>query len=370
MSDDTLSMLADAAAGFAKPDLARVRKLRGSEPGYEPERWSQMAEQGWFSILVSENDGGLGLGIDASCVVAQKLGYALFPEPFAASGVMAPLALARSGNARLKETLLGEVASGEKVATLAWQGISGEIGFDKLGVTATPSGDGVVLRGEARFVAVPAADVFIVAARRQGGIALYCVARDAAGLGVAREACADGSAQARLKFDEVRVPADAELANPDQGAALLREVLDAGILVTAAELAGMMDRMHEMTMEYLRTRQQFGKAIGSFQILQHRSVDLWIQKQLTQAAVNAAAQSFGSASPDARSAAASGAKSRASDAALLMGKQCIQMHGAIGVTDEYDLGLYVNRALTLSAWLGNGAAHRRRFGELAPETND
>ena len=133
-----------------------------------------------------------------------------------------------------------------------------------------------------------------------------------------------------------------------------------------------MERCLDMTLEYLRTRKQFGRAIGSFQALQHRAVDLWVQKELARAAVASAARTLddASASPLARSAAASGAKARATHAALLMSTQAVQLHGAIGFTDEYDLGLYLNRALVLSAWLGNAAEHRRRYGELAAIETD
>ena len=370
MSDDTLTMLADAAAGFAKPDLARVRKLRGTDPGFDPQRWQEMAEQGWFSILASEDDGGLGLGIDAACVVARKLGYALFPEPFVAAGVMAPLALARGDNAQLKAGALAKIMGGETIASFAWQGAAGSIAFDALGVSATASGNGVSLSGEARFVVAPSADAFVVAAKTGNGAGLYWVPADS--LSITRETCADGSAQGRIKFSNVHVGTDAVIADGERGAALLCQVVDAGVLATAAELSGTMDRMVEMTLEYLRTRQQFGKFIGSFQALQHRVVDFWMQQQLSEAAITAAAAVLmdANATADAKSSAASGAKSRASDAALLIAKQSIQMHGAIGVTDEYDLGLYVNRVLTLAAWLGNGATHRRRFGELASEAND
>lgn len=370
MSDDTLSMLADAAAGFAKPDLPRIRKLRGTDPGFDRQRWTEMADQGWFSVLVAEEDGGLGLGLDACCVIAEKLGYGLSPEPFAASGVMAPLALACSSNEALRANELAALMGGERIATLGFQGVDGSLNMEGASVAARRDGDGYSLTGELRFVAPAAADAFIVAAHTEAGVLLGWLPRNTTGLAVRGEECADGTQLGRLSLDKVNLSDAALLAGPDKAQGILRQVADAGLLATAAELNGMMDRMLEMTQEYLRTRQQFGKAIGSFQALQHRAVDLWMQKQLSHAAVSVAAANFASLSPDARSAAASGAKSRASDAALLIGKQAIQMHGAIGVTDEYDLGLYVNRTLTLSAWLGNGATHRRRFGELAPETND
>jgi alkylation response protein AidB-like acyl-CoA dehydrogenase len=149
--------------------------------------------------------------------------------------------------------------------------------------------------------------------------------------------------------------------------ALLRDALDLALVASAAELVGLMDHALDTTLDYLRTRQQFGKPIGSFQALQHRAVDIWIQRQLARAAVDAAVAVLDSPAADARARtqAASSAKARAAHAALLLCNQSVQLHGAIGFTDEYELGIYLNRALSLSAWLGNAAEHRRRWGALA-----
>ena len=180
-------------------------------------------------------------------------------------------------------------------------------------------------------------------------------------------AAADGSAQARLHFSALRLPASHCLAGAPRAGQLLRGMLDRGTVAASAELVGLMDRALEMTLDYLRTRRQFGKPIGSFQALQHRAVDIWIQRQLARAAVDAAVRTLDSptSTAAARQLAASSAKSRASHAALMLCTQAVQLHGAIGFTDEYDLGLYLNRALNLSAWLGNAAEHRRRYGALA-----
>jgi 3-oxochol-4-en-24-oyl-CoA dehydrogenase len=157
------------------------------------------------------------------------------------------------------------------------------------------------------------------------------------------------------------------VADPPRAEECLRLAIDAALVGTSAELVGIMDRVLELTLDYLRTRKQFGRAIGSFQALQHRAVDVWIQKELSRAAVASAVRALDdpAAAARAQSAAASGAKARAAGAALALCKEALQMHGAIGYTDEYDLGLYFNRALTLSAWLGNAADRRRRYGELA-----
>ena len=152
----------------------------------------------------------------------------------------------------------------------------------------------------------------------------------------------------------------------ERATGVLRNALDAALVVGAAELLGIMDSVLEMTLTHLRTRKQFGVAIGSFQVLQHRAVDMWIQREITEAVVESAAGVLdgNSASDDLRSATVSGAKARASQAALLLCNQSLQLHGAIGFADEYELGLYINRALTLAAFLGNAAQHRNRFSRL------
>lgn len=365
MIDETLDMLADAAAAFAKPDAARVRRLRTTAPGYDRATWASMAGQGWLSILVPEDLDGLGLGMGAATVIAERLGFALHTEPYVAAGVMAPQCVARCGRDAAR-TLLSAMLSGDVLAVLAWQAQGGRLDADQSTVTATAAADSVVLNGESHFVPVAAADVFIVAARSTGGPGLYRVARGAAGLTVTPQALADGSAMATLAFAGVRVPAAACLASGGAAEAALRDSIDSAVVATSAELVGVMERCLEMTLEYLRTRKQFGKAIGSFQALQHRAVDLWMQKELARAAVAGAARVLDDPAADsrARALAASGAKARAAQAALLMITQSVQLHGAIGFTDEYDLGLYLNHALVLAAWMGNAAEHRRRYGEL------
>ncbi len=368
MSDDTLRMLRDSAADFATLDAARVRRLRGTDPGFERGVWRAMADMGWIGILIPEEDGGMGLNLRAALVIAEQLARALYPEPFSASAIAATLALLHGDNAALKRRLLPQLAAGEIVASLAWQGERGGLGFEQCAVESRAQTGGSMLEGSSRFVAVPGADGFIVAARAAQGLELHWVERSASGLACEPELRADGSACARLSFNAVAAPDSGRLASAATAPAALQLALDHATVAAGAELLGTMDRALEMTLDYLRTRVQFGKAIGTFQALQHRAVDMYIQKQLTRATLDAAAETLEDAActPQRRILAASSAKARASQAALAICKEALQMHGAIGYTDEYDLGLYFNRALVLSAWLGNAAAHRARYAELAP----
>jgi alkylation response protein AidB-like acyl-CoA dehydrogenase len=366
MGDDTIVMLDDAAAAFARPDARRNRALRGSADGFDRARWREMAELGWLTVVVPEAAGGLGLGCRAAATIATRLGQAAFPEPFVAAGIMTPWLLSRASGP-VATRALAEVIAGERIAAPAWQNAAGSLDIDACAVRAEPGGGDVSLTGEARFCAPASADAFIVAAQGSDGLSVYWVERDQPGLAVRAEPTADGGALARLTLSDARLPADAMLAGPAEGAGLLRDAIDAGTAACAAELVGLMDQALDMTLGYLRTRKQFGKPIGSFQALQHRAVDIWIQRQLARAAVDAALGTLDApaANAAARTQAASSAKARAAQAALLLCNQAVQLHGAIGFTDEYDLGIYLHRALGLSAWMGNAAEHRRRWGALA-----
>jgi alkylation response protein AidB-like acyl-CoA dehydrogenase len=368
MSDDTLRMLRDSAADFATLDAARVRRLRATDPGFERSRWREMGEMGWLGILIPEELGGLGLELDAAMIIAEQLGRALYPEPYSASAVTATQALLHGDNDALKQRLLPRLAAGEIIAGLAWQDARGGLDPEQCAVRARAQGGKLLLEGSSRFVCPPGADGFIVAAQAAQGLELHWIERAAAGLACEPELRADGSASALLRFDALAVSADTRVATAANARAALQLALDHATLSASAELLGVMDCALEMTLEYLRTRVQFGKPIGSFQALQHRAVDMYIQKELSRATLSAALATVMApeCTPDQRTAAASSAKARATQAALAICKEALQMHGAIGYTDEYDLGLYFNRALVLSAWMGNAAMHRSRYAALEP----
>ena len=370
MSEDieTLRLLRDAAAGFAKFDGQRIRGLRTAPGTIDRKMWSALAEQGWLSALVPEADGGLDLGIAAATVIAERLGYGCIPEPFVAAGVMAPYLLGRSTNAALKAAHLPKVLDGTSLVTLAWQGEAGKLLIDDVHVTASESNREAILNGSCRFVPAPAADAFLVLTRRPDGHAVYWVDRSTPGLQITNEPLADGSASGWLRFTKAHVPAANSIAGPAQAGDLVATTVDLGLIAQSAELVGNMERALEMTLDYMRTRKQFGQAIGSFQSLQHRAVDVWMVKELARHAVTAAIReaSDPAVTARARGAAASSAKNRAAESAMAIAKQTIQLHGAIGTTDEYDLGLYVNRMVASIPWLGNAAAHRQRYGALAP----
>jgi 3-oxochol-4-en-24-oyl-CoA dehydrogenase len=365
-SDDgeLLRLLRDAAVTFARRGgIERSRALRATRPGMDAAVWTQMAEQGWLGILVPEELGGQGLGFAELAVVVEELAKTLSPEPVVASSVLSASLLLASGNDALKRTLLAKIATGESIVGAAIAGrFSGAPN-----VTAKASGADIVLNGVAHNVypALSATD-FVVAAKSADDVVLCHVGANAAGLSIKDALRADGTFAGTLTFKDVKAGAANLVARGAKADAALRRAADAATIMTCAELYGCMQQTLEITLGYMRTRVQFGKAIGSYQALQHRAVDLWIQKELSMVALADAVKALDNpkATADQISMAASRAKSRLGDAAHTIGRECIKLHGAIGFTDEYDVGLYLRRAMALNAWLGNPAEHRRRYGKL------
>src|SRR3990170_377178 len=226
MTDDTLRMLRDSAADFATLDAARVRRLRGTDPGFERSVWREMADMGWLGVLIPEEHGGLGLDLGAAAIIAEQLGRALYPEPYSASAVTTTLALLHGDNAALKQRLLPRLAAGEIIAALAWQDQRGGLDLDQCAVLARAQGDRTVLEGSSRFVFPPGAGGFIVAARAAHGLELHWIERTAVGLACEPELRADGSASARLRFDAVTARADTRVAAAATARAALQLALD------------------------------------------------------------------------------------------------------------------------------------------------
>jgi alkylation response protein AidB-like acyl-CoA dehydrogenase len=370
MSQQDLSehrlMLSDSVTNFARGvELARVRKLHETKNECDRKVWRQMAELGWLGVLVPEQYGGMGLQLGDMAIVAQGLARALVPEPLAAAAVLAARVLADSSNSALKKKLLEGLVSGDLLPAVAWQEQAGTLDVSQIEMNATPFEGGFRVTGSKRFVAGASnADGYIVSANSAAGMQLLWVPKDAAGATMAFDMLADGRQSGTLKLADVTVPKENVINAGKAAADSLARAIDHTAVIASAELTGIMVRSLEITLEYLKTRVQFGKPIGSFQALQHRAVDLYIQQELSSA-VLADVLTVLDGEPDAktRSAAASRAKARCTDAALLITRQSIQMHGAIGFTEDCDVGLYVKRAMTLAAWLGNGIAHRRRYAK-------
>ncbi|MBP8306767.1 MAG: acyl-CoA dehydrogenase family protein [Burkholderiaceae bacterium] len=347
-------------------DTKRLRARRGTVPGYDAAYLRQMTDMGWLGLLVPEAHGGLGLGLTEMATVLQELGKGLMADPLPAVALATQVLVHAQGWAGAGERLAA-LARGEALAAVAWQEGLGGIDPAALDTTAVAEGSGWRLSGRKRFVAGAAAAAgFIVSARGASGVGLFWVGADTPGASLALEWRADETPIGVLILDKVPVAASAVICAPGaQGLPALQRALDETAVLASAEMLGVMEAALQMTLAYLRTRVQFGKPIGSFQALQHKAADLYVQQELLRAVLQDALRGLApGADPLAVAQVASRCKARASDAGLRTLREVIQLHGAIGYTDEHDAGLYLKRALVLSAWLGNASAHRNRFAAL------
>lgn len=355
----------------------RIRDQRGQLPGFSRDIWRAMADAGWFGALLPEEDGGMGLGLAEAAAIAGGLASGLFPEPFTGAAILPLLLLSASDNPDLRDTLIPAILAGETLAAVAWQEDANEIDPRRCATRIGVEGGTAILTGTKRFIAGAAgADGFIVSASGREGIELWWVPTEADGVTLSPERLADGTFGGTVTLTAVRVPARHRIA---VGADTLSRALDVATILAAAELLSVAEAAFDMTLEHLRTRTQFGATIGSFQALQHRAVDCGAQLEIARAVLRDAIEGMdggdvtaraAGGDATARAAAASRAKARCGDAAILVAREGIQMFGAMGFTDELDLSLCVKRILVLSAWLGSAHHHRRRFAALCPPQAD
>jgi alkylation response protein AidB-like acyl-CoA dehydrogenase len=368
--NDDQTMLRDTARQFVGEQMpvAHMRKLRdaGDATGFDPALWKQFAEMGFTGILIGEDFGGLGLGHVEAGVVLEEIGRNLSPSPFLATAVAAVEAL--KGTAHAERWFPG-ILAGETVAALAID--EGAKHRDTVAMTAERSGNGFKLSGKKQFVTHGhVADLLIVAARTAGsadddaGVTLFAIPKDAAGLTARPERLTDASLAARLEFDRVEVDADAVIGEVDAGREPLNRLLRAGRTGAAAEMLGVGGGAMDMTVNYLKERKQFGTLIGSFQALQHRAAHLYSEMEVARAAVLKAQQLL-DAGDDRADGAVSVAKAMTGMATMLAVQEGVQMHGGIGMTDEYDIGFYMKRQRVLAELFGDSNFHADKLARAA-----
>ena len=363
-----LTKLADSVDEFAHRSggIARIRGLRGTQHEHDAAIWKQMADLGWLGILIPAHYGGLGLGLSEMAIVAEGLSRMLAPEPYNAVVALATTVILESDNEVIKSEQLPHIASGDILPVLAWQEEAGNLDSAVVASTAVAVDNGYRISGCKKSIAGAAqADAFLVSARDGSDLMLFWIPRECKGVLLQSETLADGRLFGTLTVQDAWIPAPQRIAHGATAVAALATGLDFATVVASAELCGVMDRVLEITLDYMKTRVQFGKPIGSFQALQHRAVDLYMHSQFSNAVLEEAAQTISpNTDATARALLASRVKARCSDAALRIARESIQIHGAMGFTDECDIGLYMKRALVLAAWLGNATHHRRRYAQL------
>ncbi len=360
------SMLRDSARGLIsdKAPVAHLRQLRDTKDadGFSRDLWKTFAEMGFAGLLIPDQFGGSGLGCVEAGIVMEEIGRTLMPSPFLSTGVLAASALSRGGSTAQKSEYLPKISAGSLLAALAVDEGAKHRPV-QTAMQAVRSGNGFKLNGAKAFVVDGhTADLLIVAARTAGspgdhdGLTLFLVDPKAKGMAIERTAMVDAHNAARITFENVEVDADHVLGEIDRGGGLLDGVLNIGRGAVAAEMVGLSEEVFSRTVAYLRERKQFGKAIGEFQALQHRAAQLYVELEITRAAVLKALQSLDSDIEKAGAAVAV-AKARAGTTATLAVQEGVQMHGGMGMTDQFDIGFFMKRARVCQELFGDSNFH-------------
>ena len=372
--DEDQAMLAETASQFMANEgniesQLRHWRDRDCKDGFGHALWKQFAEMGFTGILVGEDHGGLGMGHYEAGIVLEEIGRNLTPSPFMTSSVLAATALKHGGD-DVKSRWLPGLVEGDKVFAVAIDE-GAKHRPETIKTRAEKSGNGFRLSGQKDFVIHGAsADMLIVAARTSGddgdedGVTLFAVPKDASGMSHDAVRLVDSSVATHTRFDGVELDGDAVIGEVDGGRDILNAVLRAGRVGAAAEGVGVARGAMDMTVSYLKERKQFGKLIGEFQALQHRAAHLYSEVEIARAVAMKAAQLLDGESDQAELM-SSVAKAKVAKAAGLAVKEGVQMHGGIGMTDEYDIGLYMKRDRALSEFMGDMYYHAGRVAQLS-----
>jgi alkylation response protein AidB-like acyl-CoA dehydrogenase len=367
------SMLRDAARTWTqeKSPVSAFRKMRdsGAPLGYDPAAFREMAEMGWTGVIIPEEYGGSDFGYLSLGLVLEETGRTLTASPLLSTALAAASALILGGSAAQKEAWLPKIAAGETVGTLAIEE-GPHHAPEKVALAATKSGAGYSLSGKKTFVLEGmAAGVFVVSARTSGkpgdkdGITLFLVGAEAKGLSRKALKLADSRGAAIVSFENVEVGAGSVLGEEGKGYPLLEKVLDRARAGLSAEMLGSAIQAFDTTLDYLKTRVQFGQVIGAFQALQHRAAKMFTDLELARSCVEAALAAIDNDSPDVPEL-VSLAKAKVGDTLHLVSNEMVQMHGGIGMTDAHDAGFYLKRARAAEATFGGQAYHRDRYARI------
>ncbi len=367
------SLLQEQARSWARDEapVAKFREMRdsGNEFGFDKATWSSIGEMGWAGIVVPEEYGGVDMGYLTFGVVLEELGRQLTASPLLASGLVAATALVTGGTDAQKKSWLPRIADSTAIVSLALDEGPRHAPADTA-LKATQIADGFKLSGQKVHVLEGmAADAFIVVARTGGapgegaGLSLFLVEACSPGVSRQRRRTADSRGYAQVLFEGVEVSSEALMGAVDQGDAILQATLDRARAGLAAEMLGTAAQSFDMTLDYLKNRVQFGQVIGSFQALGHRAAGLYTEMEMTRSCVEAALQAIDAGAEDIPQL-CSLAKCKAGDFLHHVSNELIQIHGGIGMTDEFDAGLYLKRARALETTWGNQAFHRDRYATL------
>jgi len=366
--------LKDIAKEFLQKNapVTHFREIRdtNNELGYDDSLWKEMVNLGWSGILIPEEYGGFDFGMVGMGSIFEEMGKTLTPSPLFSTGVLGVSLITLGGNDSQKQSLLPKIVEGNITTALALEESSRHSPFS-ISTQAKKNGDNYEITGEKRFVIDGnSASLLIVAARTDGnvdeesGITLFLVDPSADGLEITKTSMVDSRNSAQIKFNNVVVSSSETLGELNNGSGLLENVLDRAQIAISAEMLGNASRAFDITLEYLKERKQFGAVIGTFQALQHRAAEMYSELELTKSSVIAACNAVDDNSNDLKRM-ASLAKFKAGETNHLVTNEAVQMHGGVGVTDEYDVGLYLKRARVTEQIFGNSEYHIDRYATLS-----
>jgi len=366
--------LKDIASEFLQSNapVTHFREIRDTqnELGYDESLWMEMVNLGWSGILIPEEYGGFDFGMVGMGSILEEAGKTLTPSPLFSTGVLGASLLTLGGNDSQKQTYLPQIVDGTLTTALALEESNRHAPYS-IDTQAKKNGDQFIISGCKNFVIDGhSSNLLIVAARSEGsvndesGITLFLVNSDSQGVEITKTSMVDSRNAANIKFSDVTVSSENILGEENNGASLLEVVLDRAQIAISAEMLGNASQAFNLTLEYLKERKQFGAVIGTFQALQHRAAEMYSELELTKSSVIAACNAVDENSNDLRRM-ASLAKFKSGETNHLITNEAVQMHGGVGVTDEYDVGLFMKRARVTEQIFGNSEYHIDRYATLS-----
>ena len=366
------SLIQDQVDQFVQKeyDWETRQSLSNSELGFGEDNWKKFAELGWLGISVSEDSGGFGGSAIESMLIMEAFGKGLVVEPFLETVIMAGGLIDDYGSNQQKSSFLEPAIAGEMHLALAYAEPQSRFNLSDVVTEAKADGDNFIINGYKSVVMNgPSADQIIVSARTSGtqldenGISLFIIDANSSGLDKTNYKTVDGRRASDLTFENVSVSKENLIGDQDKGFEILDSAIDKAILAISAEAVGAMEVLYKTTVEYTKTREQFGTAIGKFQVLQHRMVDMFMEYEQCKSLLYMATMKHEEKAEDAKKA-ISGLKYQVGKAGKFIGQQAVQLHGGMGVTDELNVGHYFKRLTTVGTIFGNTDYHLKKYTSL------
>ena len=366
------SLIQDQVDQFVQKeyDWETRQSLSNSDLGFGNDNWQKFAELGWLGISVSENSGGFGGSAIESMLIMEAFGKGLVVEPFLETVIMSAGLIDDHGSEAQKSSILEPAIAGEMHLALAYAEPQSRFNLSDVVTDAKVDGDNFILNGYKSVVMNgPSANKIIVSARTSGsqldqnGITLFVVDTDSEGIEKTNYKTVDGRRASDIGIENVVVSKEDIVGEVDGGFQLLDSAIDKAILAISAEAVGAMEVLYKTTVEYTKTREQFGTAIGKFQVLQHRMVDMFMEYEQCKSLLYMATMKHEEGAPDAKKA-ISGLKYQVGKAGKFIGQQAVQLHGGMGVTDELNVGHYFKRLTTVGTIFGNTDYHLKKYSSL------